>query len=336
MGSGITGHRYHRSDISTFIQEEPDEIQVKMEHQSGLNLRPKRAFRGRAFPCFGNIVPPLFASNIFPMAPKQEKMYFNVASDTNIDHFDGELDSSFLDDIRTFMQPILDSFMPESQNSNKFLVRRDNPNFVGQWATKFPLASHRILEYNHAHANPIEIERHAGAEFSSENYDHEFGADPKMVLMSGISKAHGGLKTNNVEMVNMADLELRMAQTSLTNIFESVERPDMESDFQLRFQKFESKVAHFTKVAENWPRPHGFLGKVRELSNIESFKLFEEWLMVEKETLADLNMLHELWMASGLARRIITPTKAIRIGHWMTVFFQYTTFKANRPMVRNV
>ena len=200
--SEITRHQFHRSDLSTFVPEEPVQV-IQEDREPKFDLRPKRAFRGRAFVCFGNIVPTLFGTSIFPLAPKQEKMYYNVATETSIDHFDGELDQSFLDDIRTFMQPVLDSMAPECQKSDFFLTRRDNKSFVSQWATKFPYASNRILEFNAHHKEPPSIERNAGSHYTPERYDQRITCQ-EPVLMSGISRSHGGLKTNKVEVVNVA------------------------------------------------------------------------------------------------------------------------------------
>ena len=64
--------------------------------------RPKKAFRGRAFLSFGNAIKPLHGTEIFPLSPKQEKLYYKVATNSTIDHYDGELDQTFLDDIKRF------------------------------------------------------------------------------------------------------------------------------------------------------------------------------------------------------------------------------------------
>ena len=115
--------------------------------KSGLIARPKKAFLGRPFLSFGNFIKPLHGTKIFPLSPKQEKLYFKVAVETPIDHYDGEQDQAFMDDIKQFMQPILESFLPNDQLQPRFLFRRKN-KFLANWRVKFPLASNRIMEYN--------------------------------------------------------------------------------------------------------------------------------------------------------------------------------------------
>ena len=147
--------------------------------------RPKKAFRGRAFLSFGNAIKPLHGTEIFPLSPKQEKFYFKVASNSSIDHYDGELDQTFLDDIKRFMNPIMESLSPEDQKDHtflnririgsiskifqiKFYVLRKYLNFIIycnflktmhskkfslDWKTKFPYAGNRIGEYNFEHVD---------------------------------------------------------------------------------------------------------------------------------------------------------------------------------------
>ena len=112
-----------------------------------LITRPKKAFLGRAFLSFGNFIKPLHGTKIFPLSPKQEKLYFKVATDSPIDHYDGETDQTFMDDIKKFMKPILESFLPNDQLHPRFLFRRRN-KFLANWRAKFPLASNRIMEYS--------------------------------------------------------------------------------------------------------------------------------------------------------------------------------------------
>ena len=152
-------------------------------------------------------------------------------------------------------------------------------------------------------------------------------------LMSGISHKHGGTKTNKVEKVDLADLELRSTRKALKNLAEMVDRPEDRSEFQFRYHKFLNVVSHYNKTADKWDQPHGMVKKLRELRDIDSYQSFEAWLLAEMQSEKNLNWLHELWMASSMARKIINRTHAIRIGHWLTLFFNFFTFQANRPMV---
>ena len=108
-------------------------------------FRPKRAYLGRAFTCMGIFTPSLMGTEIFPLSPKQEKLYHAVATDGPINHFDGDNDESFIDDIKTYMSQVLVSRRPNNQKKPDFLVRWNN-DFNEDWAQKFPHASHRIFE----------------------------------------------------------------------------------------------------------------------------------------------------------------------------------------------
>ena len=93
----------------------------------------------------GIFTPNLIGTSIFPLSPKQEKLYHAVATDGPINHFDGDSDETFIDDIKRFMAPVLASNRPKNQAKSNFLVRWNN-DFDQDWTQKFPLASYRIFE----------------------------------------------------------------------------------------------------------------------------------------------------------------------------------------------
>ena len=303
-----------------------DTTPIMLEH------RPRRAYRGKAFLGFGNIVPVLHGTSIFPLPPKQEKTYFMVANDGKLDHYDGEANQTFVDDIKAYMTSVMATLQPERQQMDSFLNRTENRFFNQEWKVKFPFASHRLHEKNAMHTDGLLVERTASSNYDPSFYLHD-SKPGRHALMSGVSLKHGGTKTNKVEIVNWTELETRMARITLKNIFNSVERPDAESEFQVRFTSFRSKVAHFFQMGETWDHPNDYETKIRELRQIDSYNEFEAWIMEPKQHLRDLNMVHEKWLTNGLARRLVTNTQIIRIGHWVTVFFQYSNFKNNRPLV---
>ena len=191
------------------------------------------------------------------------------------------------------------------------------------------------MEYNATYSDPIPIERKvAKSNYDPHFYDHmEESKKPAFVLMSGISNSFGGVKTDKVEKVNMAELEARTLQASLKTIYNNIDRPDAESEFQLRYQKFLNKVSHFFKSGDNWVQPSNMIYKARQLKLLDSYPKFEEWIMTEVSAPKHMNWLHEAWLESSLIKRIIFKNQATRIGHWLTIFFQFNTFKNNRPIV---
>ena len=151
--------------------------------------------------------------------------------------------------------------------------------------------------------------------------------------MSGISHAHGGIKTDAMETVSLEQLEIRQASTSLANILDNVDRPDKASSFQLRYTKFLNKVEQFFKDGHKWGELADFEEKLKSLHGIQNYQQFEQWLLTPKDRLDKLNMMHEKWLSMTSIRRLVSENQAVKIGHWMAIFFNYTNFKQARPAV---
>ena len=154
-------------------------------------------------------------------------------------------------------------------------------------------------------------------------------------MISGISHAHGGIKTDAVETVSLEELEIRQASTSLANILDNVDRPDKASSFQLRYTKFLNKVEQFFAKGHNWRSPDDFEQKLKALSKLENYQQFEQWLLTPKKGLNQLNMMHEKWLQIKSINRIMSDNQAVKVGHWLGIFFNYSNFKTARPAVSN-
>ena len=155
------------------------------------------------------------------------------------------------------------------------------------------------------------------------------------VTMSGISHAHGGIKTDAVETVSLEELEIRQASTSLHNILDNVDRPDKASNFQLRYTKYLSKVEQFFNSGHNWEGPNDYPNKVQQANELDNYQQFEQWLLMPKADLKDLNFLHEKWLTSKSVRHLVSDGQEVKYGQWMAIFFNYTNFKKARPLVRS-
>ena len=149
----VHNHDDSRSVAETFINERPfynkgveQLINVSQDNVMIAPARQKALFRGRYFTSFGLICPPLAGTEIFPMAPRMEKIHFAVAADMPLDHFDGEPQQHYFDDIKSYMKPIFKSY--QLSNRDRYLHRFKNANFDEEWRTKFPFASHRFFEGN--------------------------------------------------------------------------------------------------------------------------------------------------------------------------------------------
>ena len=127
-----------------------------------------------------------------------------------------------------------------------------------------------------------------------------------------------------------------MVSTSLENIKDNVDRPEKASDFQMRYEKYLKKVNIFFSRGQNWTQPLCLGDKIADLRFIDSYQQFEEWLLMEKTNLRDLNVIHEKWVLEGVHRGQIAHSQAVKIGHWLEIFFQYNNFKTARPIVSSL
>lgn len=322
--------RRSKESVTTF---EPDSTAPeKVEPLPLTTARPRRAFRGRFFPNMGMFTPMLIGTEVFPITPKQEKAEFEIATGAPINHFDGDIVEDYIDDIKVHWRQILESMDPICQNDSRFLCRYNNPKFIDQWKVKFPFAKHRILEYGANNTKGSALSTVTATHDAPIVYDSIQPA-PKLYYLSGVSSTHGGVKTDHVVKVNTAELENRMARTSLFNIWDKVDRPEAITDFELRYTKYQNKVNYFLEQGTHWTQPADFDKKVDQLRQLDTVNQFRSWLFESKPTLKELNMIHNSWLTFGHSARKITRTKAVQIGHWITIVFNYSNFKELRPLV---
>ena len=117
--------------------EREDRFDELMEENSIMLTRNSGTFNGVYFPCMGIFSSPLFGTNIFPLPPKQEKYHFNLMMNEPTDHYDGNPNSKYEDEIRRFMRPQLLAFEKTSVSFNN---QRQLTTNLELWDLKFPLA----------------------------------------------------------------------------------------------------------------------------------------------------------------------------------------------------
>ena len=79
---------------------------------------------------------------MFPASAKQEKFHFIAATSGNIDHFDGDPDLDYLQDVRQYMQRMFDGW-DYQPNDRDFLQKRSGRQSQ-DFEKKFPFAIHRL------------------------------------------------------------------------------------------------------------------------------------------------------------------------------------------------
>ena len=75
-----------------------------------IRSRPKASTIGAYFETMGSLIPPLYASSIFPRAANTEKLHWEVATgmpESELEKYDGQLQPQYIEDIKHHMEPIL-------------------------------------------------------------------------------------------------------------------------------------------------------------------------------------------------------------------------------------
>ena len=101
--------------------------------------RPKNLLLGTYFPNIaGLLCPPLWGTRLFPLAAKQEKLHFIAAADGKLEHFDGQPDQAYLEDIQKVMTKTFRSW--DTKPNFDFCPDIKSANMAYFWRNKFPFA----------------------------------------------------------------------------------------------------------------------------------------------------------------------------------------------------
>ena len=107
--------------------------------------RPKNLLLGTYFPNIAGILcPPLWGTRLFPLAAKQEKLHFIAAADGKLDHFDGQPDQFYLEDIQKIMAKTFRSW--DTQPNFEYCPDLRSANLAYFWRNKFPFAIQKFEE----------------------------------------------------------------------------------------------------------------------------------------------------------------------------------------------
>ena len=85
----------------------------------------------------------MMGTRLFPLSPKQERVHFDVATKGSVDHYDGEPNQAYQEDIKKFMARTFSGWDHQPESTSTFLQ---------DWSTtrgtdfnkKFPFAIHRF------------------------------------------------------------------------------------------------------------------------------------------------------------------------------------------------
>ena len=311
--------------------------QILNASQDNSNLAPARQkalFKGRYFVSFGILCAPLAGTEIFPMAPRMEKLHFAVAADMPLDHFDGEPQQQYLDDIKNHMAKVFKSY--QLSNRDRYLHRFKNSNFDDEWNTKFPFASHRFYEGNAVRGVIGEGEKF---KTSLEANPNLFQGYRENLHLQEPSEGHGkGSKFRHEQLQVVASPQASQRETRLIGL--SANRMKIDSSDSLtesdvlgrKFDKFLATAKQFLA------KGHRSIAQVQQVPMLElrtftTYEQFEDWLFQEKDMLEFPNATHEKCLMMAPWDEFFNNTQRIKIAGWMTTLVKFDRIKIIRHKV---
>ena len=359
----------------TLIEDSSSEIssskqRFNFEYINDLNVTPeniplpparqKALFKGRYFPSFGLICPPLAGTEIFPISPRMEKIHFAVAADLPMDHFDGEPQQQYIDDIKSYMAPIFASY--QVSNKDKYLHRFKNPNFNEEWAKKFPYSSHRFQEGN-------AIRRKVGPD---EVFKVNFDTNPNLLdnykenLNPDIlSEKHGKGKSclnivdmsmsstsiiyqtdkSSVDKIDFLGSKFRHEQLQVATSIQAQQYETRQVGFSASQMKEESsdslmfsdeigrKFDKFLNLSKNFfakgykAIPFHQQVPMLELHTFTTYEQFEDWIFQVKDQNEVPNATHEKCLMMAPWKDHFSTTQRLKINGWLGTLFKMDRIK---------
>ena len=290
--------------------------------------RQKALFKGRYFPSFGILCSPLAGTEIFPISPKMEKLHFAVAADMPVDHFDGEPQQQYLDDIKEYMQPIFASY--QLSNRAKYLHRYKNPNFNEEWATKFPYASHRFKEGNAIRGKVGAEEVFRVTLESNPNLMDEYQEN---LNPANLGDRHGkGSKLRHEQL--QVSISTQAQQTEARQVaFTAGQMREQSSDSLMssdvlgrRFEKFLSLTKAFFIKGHKTVTFHAQVPML-DLHSLTTYEEFEDWIFQVKDQNEFPNATHEKCLLMEPWTEQFSNTQRLKIGDWLGTLLKFDRIK---------
>ena len=290
--------------------------------------RQKALFKGRYFPSFGLICAPLAGTEIFPISPKMEKLHFAVAADMPLDHFDGEPQQQYLDDIKQYMDPIFQSY--QVSNRDKFLHRYKNPNFNEEWAQKFPYSSHRFQEGNAIRGKIGE----------KEVFKVTLETNPDLLENYQENLSHGSLGERHGRGSKFRHEQLQVTASMQAQQFEARQigflagqMKDESSESLInsdatgrKFDKFLTLAKTVLTKGQNFIPFHQQVPML-ELHTLTTYEQFEDWIFKVRDQNEVPNATHEKCLLLPPWNDNFAMTQRLKIGSWFGTLIKYDRIK---------
>ena len=311
--------------LDTF-DEMMDEKNIVIEKTSG-------TFNGVYFPCFGIFASPLYGTEIFPLPPKQEKYHLNLLMGKPTDHYDGNPNSSYEDEIRRFMNPIIFAYdkMGARVNDQSALNHRLNV-----MADKFPYSSSRVGESVTVFRPMMEIENMRSVEHNPGMLTSETdfatvrrGTNQTKSTVTGLHNPPKPIESKDRLINKKQQLEAEKLRLFIG------EADFRQSSTMETFDKFTKVVEHFRKNGGSFQSPSSPIRRLAVLREIITVTDMQDWLVKNQGRQGNFNAYHDDWCQGPLLAKRFTQTERTRASMFMLTCLDFHNFMNIRDQVKH-
>ena len=313
--------------------EREDHFDELME-ENPVNLhRTTGTFNGVYFPCMGMFVAPLFGTPIFPLPPKQERYHFKLMMNEPTDHFDGNPNSKYEDEIRRLMKPQILAFGKTSVAiNNQWLLSR----CVDLWYQKFPLAGIRWGEKSAAYDEQALGATHFETVEQNPNLlgnRHDY--ERRKIGHVRSRKTVTGLHNPPSPVTSKDQLLLKKQQLESQKLKLFIGEADLgQSETLTAYDKYTNVVLEFRKRGGTFKSPPNNIRKVSQLIHEVNCTEDMQYWLVNNQGKNDFNAFHAGWTDGPLLSKRLGQTDRTRLFTFMFTCLEYHNFIQIRQQVK--
>ena len=312
--------------------EREDHFDELMEENSIMLHRTTGTFNGVYFPCMGIFSSPLYGTNIFPLPPKQEKLHFNLMMNEPTDHYDGNPNSQYEDEIRRIMQPQMLAFEKTSVAFNNQKLLSIN---LDDWQVKFPFSMVRwgetVAAFSEDSAGGRWFQTVEGnPDLLSQRVDYARVKHGRVQTRHTVTGAHNPpapVKSKDKLLEKKQQLESQKLKVFIGEV-------DLrQSEVLNEYERFTNIVREFRIRGGTFKAPLNNIRKVLHLAeHIQQIEDMQRWI-VHTQGKFDFHAFHEGWLEGPIMRNRISQTERAKLSTWMLTCLEYHNFMQIRQKV---
>ena len=247
------------------------------------------------------------------------------------DHYDGNPDSKYEDEVRKFMEHQIFAFEKTSTSFNSQRLMTDQADL---WMQKFPNASIRWGETVAAYNAPTEREKFHSVEINPKLLDNR--RDHVRVALGNV-KTKGtvtGLHNQPKPVKSKDRLIARQQQLESDKLKLFLGEADFrQSTTMTAYDQFTRVIQHFRINGGSFKTPPKIIAKMAELiKDVNSIPDMQRWL-VSNQGKTDFNAFHEEWTKTPLMNKRMGHSDRVRRTDDMLTCLEYHNFIQIRTKV---